>query len=103
MQNDRTLTGFMALSALLAVGCSERPKPVPAAPPPPPPPSAYAYVTNEDSHDLTIINADNDSVIGTIPVGTRPRGVKAKPGWQVRVRGTERFTQVSADNARQGV
>ena len=48
----------------------------PAAPPPPPPPSAYAYVTNEDSHDLTIINADNDSVIGTIPVGTRPRGVK---------------------------
>ena len=58
------------------LGCSERPKPAPAAPPPPPPPSAYAYVTNEDSHDLTIINADNDSAIGTIPVGTRPRGVK---------------------------
>ena len=76
MRNDRTPTRFIALGALLAVGCSERPKPAPAAPPPPPPPSAYAYVTNEDSHDLTIINADNDSAIGTIPVGTRPRGVK---------------------------
>ena len=75
MRNDRTPTGFMALGALLAAGCSERPKPAPAAPPPPPP-SAYAYVTNEDSHDLTIIDADNDSAIGTIPVGTRPRGVK---------------------------
>ena len=65
----------IALGALLAVGCTEspsRPRGTAAAGTT----SAYAYVTNEDSHDLTIINADNDSAIGTIPVGTRPRGVK---------------------------
>ena len=35
-----------------------------------------AYVTNEDSHDLTVVDADSDSVVATITVGTRPRGVK---------------------------
>src|SRR6187551_2122843 len=74
MRHDRIIHGVVTLGAMLGTGCSEKPKPGPAAPPPPP--SAYAYVTNEDSHDLTIINADNDSVIGSIPVGTRPRGVK---------------------------
>ena len=37
------------------------------------------YVTNEDSRDLTIIDASTDSVIATIFVGTRPRGVKVSP------------------------
>ena len=40
------------------------------------PPGELAYVTNEDSHDLTVIATANDSVVATIPVGTRPRGVK---------------------------
>ena len=35
-----------------------------------------AYVTNEGSGDLTIIDASNDSVVGTITVGTRPRGIR---------------------------
>jgi YVTN family beta-propeller protein len=34
------------------------------------------YVSNEDSRNLTVIDARNDSVIATIEVGTRPRGVK---------------------------
>ena len=38
-----------------------------------------AYVTNEDSQDLTVIDTETDSVIATIPVGTRPRGVKVSP------------------------
>ena len=38
-----------------------------------------AYVTNEDSQDLTIIDTRTDSVLATIPVGTRPRGVKVSP------------------------
>ena len=35
-----------------------------------------AYVTNEDSQDLTVIDTRTDSAIATFPVGTRPRGVR---------------------------
>ena len=38
-----------------------------------------AYVTNEDSQNLSVIDTRTDSVIATIPVGTRPRGVKVSP------------------------
>ena len=34
------------------------------------PPGELAYVTNEDSHDLTVIATANDSVVATIPVPT---------------------------------
>src|SRR5690606_21514681 len=37
------------------------------------------YVTNEDSRDLTVIDAATDSVVATIFVGTRPRGVLVSP------------------------
>jgi PQQ-dependent catabolism-associated beta-propeller protein len=43
------------------------------------PPGELAYVTNEDSQDLTVISTSADSVVATIPVGTRPRGVKVSP------------------------
>ena len=36
-----------------------------------------AYVTNEDSQELTVIDTRTDSAIATFPVGTRPRGVDA--------------------------
>lgn len=35
-----------------------------------------AYVTNEDSQELTVIDTRNDSAVASIPVGTRPRGVR---------------------------
>lgn len=35
-----------------------------------------AYVSNEDSQTLSVIDTGTDSVIATIPVGTRPRGVR---------------------------
>jgi PQQ-dependent catabolism-associated beta-propeller protein len=38
-----------------------------------------AYVTNEDSQNLTVIDTRTNSVVATIPVGTRPRGVKVSP------------------------
>jgi YVTN family beta-propeller protein len=38
--------------------------------------SELAYVTNEDSQELTVIDTRTDSVIATFPVGTRPRGVR---------------------------
>jgi PQQ-dependent catabolism-associated beta-propeller protein len=39
-------------------------------------PAALAYVTNEDSRDLSVIDTRTDSIVATIPVGTRPRGVR---------------------------
>jgi PQQ-dependent catabolism-associated beta-propeller protein len=39
-------------------------------------PTELAYVTNEDSQDLNVIDTRADSVVATIPVGTRPRGVR---------------------------
>jgi PQQ-dependent catabolism-associated beta-propeller protein len=38
-----------------------------------------AYVTNEDSQELSVIDTRTDSVVATIAVGTRPRGVKVSP------------------------
>ena len=37
------------------------------------------YVTNEDSNDITVISGTDHSVLATIPVGKRPRGIKASP------------------------
>jgi YVTN family beta-propeller protein len=37
------------------------------------------YVSNEDSRNITVIDATTDSVVSTIEVGTRPRGVKVSP------------------------
>jgi YVTN family beta-propeller protein len=42
-------------------------------------PGAYAnraYVSNEDGHSVTVIDAASAEVIATIPVGKRPRGLK---------------------------
>ena len=41
--------------------------------------SELGYVTNEDSRNLSIVDAGSDRVIATIEVGTRPRGVHATP------------------------
>src|SRR4051812_6029564 len=53
----------------------------PAAAPaaPAPPPKVRVYVTNEGSGDLTVINADTQTVIGTYKLGKRPRGIQAGP------------------------
>jgi YVTN family beta-propeller protein len=37
------------------------------------------YVTNERSGDLTVINGGDFSVLATIPVGKRPRGIHVSP------------------------
>ena len=42
-------------------------------------PGEYVYVSNEDSRNITVIDARDDSVVTTIEVGTRPRGVKVSP------------------------
>ena len=44
-----------------------------------PPAGDLAYVTNEDSQELTVIDTRTDSAVASIPVGTRPRGVRIAP------------------------
>ena len=39
-----------------------------------------AYVTNEAGRTLSVIDVATDRVVATIPVGTRPRGVRLAPG-----------------------
>ena len=36
-----------------------------------------AYVTNEDSRELSVVDVATSRVLATIEVGTRPRGVRA--------------------------
>lgn len=37
------------------------------------------FVTNEKSADITVIDGSNFKVVGTIPVGKRPRGIHVSP------------------------
>ncbi len=43
---------------------------------PPDTDAARAYVSNEDGHTVTVIDTDKATVIATVPVGKRPRGLK---------------------------
>ena len=42
-------------------------------------PALAVYVTNENSGDLTIIDAGKNTAIATIPLGKRPRGISVSP------------------------
>src|SRR5499426_3286575 len=42
-------------------------------------PAVTVYVTNEASGDLSVIDAANNEVIATLPLGKRPRGVQITP------------------------
>lgn len=55
----------------------------PAAPPAPPPPMVRVYVTNETSGDISVIDAATGTVIATVKVGKRPRGLKISPDQKV--------------------
>ena len=77
----RSLT--VSLTVLCALtACSRR-----AAPPlarsataaPAVPAGLLAYVSNEVSQDLSVIATDRDSVIATIPLGARVRGIHVSP------------------------
>src|SRR6266581_3079368 len=43
------------------------------------PPSYLVFVSNERSGDVTVIDGAADSVVGSFPVGKRPRGIHATP------------------------
>src|SRR5215472_16524121 len=43
-------------------------------------PTTYCvFVSNERSGDVTVIDGSTDSVVGTFPMGKRPRGIHATP------------------------
>jgi YVTN family beta-propeller protein len=39
---------------------------------------SFAYVTNEDSGDISVVDLDREAVVFTIPVGKRPRGIRIR-------------------------
>ncbi len=51
------------------------------------------FVTNESGDDVSVIDAATATVIGTIPVGKRPRGIGTAPD------GSEIYVAVSGENA----
>jgi YVTN family beta-propeller protein len=80
----RTRYGWIGLALALSLvpACSsEPPKPATPAAAPALPPEARVkvYVTNEMSGDVTVIDADRQTAIGTYSLGKRPRGIKVSP------------------------
>src|SRR5512143_654486 len=75
------LTGAALLTMALAACTKSEPaaQPAPPASASPSAPGELVYVSNEDSRNLTVIDAATDTVVATIEVGTRPRGVKVSP------------------------
>src|SRR5947207_52255 len=75
----------LLLCGVVACGRSDQPAatPAPAAAPAPPPqaqtPAIGIYVTNETGADLSVIDAASNTVVATIPLGKRPRGIVASP------------------------
>jgi YVTN family beta-propeller protein len=62
-----------AAAVVLLAGCIVGCGGAPAAP------ASRIYVTNEVSGDLSIIDAASRQSIATVPLGKRPRGIKASP------------------------
>ena len=66
----RTYLFIPACLVIFAAGCSQKPAE----------PSGYrAYVTNETSGDMTVIDSSNMEVVENVHLGKRPRGIHASP------------------------
>src|SRR5580765_2671994 len=65
----------------LTAACNDKAPVVeaPGLPAPPAVPAVGIYVTNEQSGDLSVIDADSGMVVNTIKLGKRPRGIAASP------------------------
>ena len=59
------MTRDLVLAAFIAGGCSAS--------------SSRVFVSNEDDGTVSVIDASTDTVVATIPVGQRPRGLRIAP------------------------
>jgi len=76
-----TINAVVIILSLLAAGCS-RPRSEPTSAETSAPARnghVRVYVTNEMSGDLTIIDATSQTVVGSAPLGKRPRGIRVSP------------------------
>src|SRR5262245_24772097 len=88
VMSSRFKPAVVLLCGLAACGRSSHPAET-AAPAPAPAPAAAAapaappalgvYVTNETGGNLSIIDAGTGTVVATVPLGKRPRGIVASP------------------------
>src|SRR5258705_11068290 len=63
--------------------------------------SYLVFVSNERSGDVTVIDGATDDVVGTFPVGKRPRGIHATPDGRrvfVTLSGSPRMAPGLAEN-----
>lgn len=82
------------VAVALGVGAAAPPLHLPAA--------SLAYVSNEVSQSLSVIATDRDSVVATIPLGARARGVHASPDGRfvyVALSGSPRCPPTMSDSA----
>jgi YVTN family beta-propeller protein len=70
------LAAIFAAALLPLSGCGESASTAPSTAPEDPRPGHLVYVTNETSGDLSIINSATNTVVDTVPLGKRPRGVR---------------------------
>src|SRR5580704_4167847 len=71
MNHPRRLL-VLTICLLLAITASSLDKNAPS-------PAFRIYVTNENSGDLSVIDASTLEVVATVPLGKRPRGIHASP------------------------
>lgn len=79
---SRSLAASLTILGAFACGRREAPPPQAGSAPAaatPAAPGLIAYVSNEVSQDLTVISTATDSVIATISLGARVRGVHVSP------------------------
>jgi YVTN family beta-propeller protein len=78
------LCAACAVPALLLAACSKAPEQASKAPEqaPAPPSGPRAYISNETSGDMTIIDLTKLEAVATVPLGKRPRGIHASPDGQ---------------------
>jgi YVTN family beta-propeller protein len=71
---------LLALCCLAACAACSRPAPLEKAETKPALSGAeQLYVTNEISGDMTVIDSGTNTVVATVPLGKRPRGIHASP------------------------
>jgi len=72
LPGSRVAPLFLAILLLLSPPALQAQSPSPSQAP-------LVFVTNEISGDITVIDSGTDEVVRTIPVGSRPRGIRVSP------------------------